>query len=88
MSVALVIQPAKRMRYIIFLCGLSDCAIFPQYIINGMIFGKKITEHEMCSDFSLLRLSKAFSILRRIHRVIVINVKTTLCKVPVILTRF
>jgi len=47
-SVALVIQHALRMRHIA-ICGLPRSTIFfPHYLINGTIFGKKVTEHKMC----------------------------------------
>jgi hypothetical protein len=49
-SVVLVIRHAKRMRRIItVICGLSGSnIIFPRYLINGAIFGKRVTEHKMC----------------------------------------
>jgi hypothetical protein len=48
-SVALVIQVAKRMRRII----LSSVAvwiyhIFLHHLINDRIYGKKVIEHKMC----------------------------------------
>ena len=51
-GVALIIQHAKRMRHII----LSSVACllpphFPRYLINGMIFEKKVSEYKMCFDF-------------------------------------
>jgi hypothetical protein len=39
-------------------------------------------------SFSLQLLSKTFFILRRIQRDIAINVKTSSCKVPVIIVEF
>ena len=48
-SVALVIRHAMRVRLIV-ICGLAGCTIFfPQYLINGTIFGSKnFFEHKMC----------------------------------------
>ena len=39
-------------------------------------------------DFLYNILSETFVILRKIQRDVIINVKTTLCKVPVIIGRF
>jgi hypothetical protein len=50
-SVALVIQQAKRMRLIILshVAGLSGFTVFFHVSQNGMIFGeKKGAEHKMC----------------------------------------
>jgi hypothetical protein len=61
----------------------------PCYLINGTFFGKKkITERKMCVWFSLQLLFEIFLILKTIQRDIVINVKTSSCKVPVILFGF
>jgi hypothetical protein len=39
-SIALFMQQAKRMRFIIFSGGLPDsCMFFPHYLINSTIFG-------------------------------------------------
>jgi hypothetical protein len=48
-SVAIVIQHAKRMRRII-LSSVACQALpyFSHYLINGPIFGEKVMEHEMC----------------------------------------
>jgi hypothetical protein len=46
-SVALVIQHAKRMRRVIVLCCLTGSTIFHD-LINGTIFEKKFFEHKMC----------------------------------------
>ena len=52
-------------------------------------FRKKITGHKTCVfGFYLQLLFKTLLILRRIQRDIVINVKTSTCKVPVILVGF
>jgi hypothetical protein len=40
--VALVIQHAMCVRYICHLWSVRLCSIFPHYLTNGKIFGKKI----------------------------------------------
>ena len=46
--VALVIQYAIRMRHIV-MCPVRLHSIFPHYLINGTILGKKKDiEHKMC----------------------------------------
>ena len=79
-SVALVIQHAKRTRRVILY------HIFPHYLINGMIFGKQLIEN-VCFDF-LKHLSETSVILRIIHGHTIINVETSSCKGPVILATF
>jgi hypothetical protein len=41
-------------KYVIVLCGLPlSTTFFPNYLINGTIFEKKVIEHKMCaSSFS------------------------------------
>jgi hypothetical protein len=62
--------------------------IFRDYIVNGTIFGKKLSNTTCVFWFLLQLLPKTFLILRRIQRDIFINGKTSSCKVPVILIRF
>ena len=46
--VALGFQHAMCMQHI-FICGLSNSTIiFPHYLINCMMFEKKVIEHKMC----------------------------------------
>jgi hypothetical protein len=62
--------------------------IFPHYLINGTIFGKKLSNIKCVFLFSLQLLSETFLILRRIQPNIIINVHSCSCKVPVALVRF
>jgi hypothetical protein len=77
-SVALVIQHAKRMHRII--CGLSTLAL------NGTIFGKKLLNIDVFC-FPIQLLSETFLIHRKTERHI-INVHRSSRKVPVILPDF
>ena len=83
--VALLIQHAPRIRHIV---RLSRSNIFFDIISNGTIFGKSLLNVKCVFWFSLQLLSKTCPILIIIQRDIVINVKTSSCKVPVILVRF
>jgi hypothetical protein len=62
--------------------------VFPHYLINGMMFGKKLLNIKCVFWFSLQRLSETFLILRRIERDIIINVRRSSCKAPLTLVRF
>ena len=77
----------------------SACAVFsstvclaPPYFSTLFYkrhdFRKKVIEHKMCVLIFLQLLFETVLILRRIHRDIVINVKTSSCEVTVILVRF
>jgi len=46
-SVTLVIKQAKRMRRIIFSCGLSGSAVFPHYVKRHN-FRTKVIDQKMC----------------------------------------
>jgi hypothetical protein len=82
---ALLIQYATPRRPTV--CNLW-LHIFRHYFINGTIFGKKLRNVKRMFWFSLQLLFETFLILKRNMRDIVINVKTTSCKVPVTLTGF
>jgi hypothetical protein len=59
--------------------------VFPSHcLIDGTIFEKKVLNIKCVFLFSLQLLANTFLILKRIQRDIVINVKTSSCKVPVI----
>jgi hypothetical protein len=64
------------------------CHNFPHYLVNGMIFGRKLLNTICVFWFSLQLLSETFLIPRRIQRDIIINVHTTSCKVPIFLVGF
>ena len=61
--------------------------IFPHYLINGTIFGKRLLNTKCVFLLSLQILSEIFLILRRIQRDTVINVYRSSCKVPIIVVR-
>ena len=62
--------------------------IFPHYVINGKLFGrKKLLNIKRVFWFSLQLLSETFLIQRRFQRD-AINVHKSSCKVPVIVVRF
>jgi len=61
--------------------------ISPNYLINGMIFGKKKFNIQ-CVFWTSLHLSAACFIRRTIQRNIIVNVHGYSCKVPVIFIRF
>ena len=73
-SIALLIQHAKRVRRIV-LSPVTYLAvhILLLYLINGTIFGK-IFEYTMCILIFATILSENFHILRRNHPNIIINV--------------
>jgi len=76
--VALVIQHAE------LLCLYH---IVPHYLINGTIMGI-FTEHKIGVLIFPTTWFETLLIPRRIEQVIVINVQTSSCKVPIILVRF
>ena len=80
------VQPAKRMRRVILSRVLSDYNIFPHSLTNGTNFGKIYWLNTKCVFwFSLQISSTTFPILKSNQLDNVINVKTSSCKVPVIL---
>jgi len=83
-SIALVIQHAKRM-HCIMLSSVAYPAL-PYYLINGMAFWKKVIEHKMRVLIFSTIFSETIPILRR--NIFVINVRTPSSKVSVILVRF
>jgi hypothetical protein len=83
--VALGIQHLKRVHHTVT-CGLPRSTIFfSHYLINGTIFGEKVTEHKMCVLIFSIILSKIFLILRKIKRYITTNVHTCIISVGLLL---
>jgi hypothetical protein len=82
--------PAYRVHapYCIVICGLSGCTRFFECLTNGAIFGKRVVEYKMCVLIFSRILFKTFPIVRIIKRCVTISVRTSSCKVPVILVRF
>jgi hypothetical protein len=75
--------------YYIVICGLPGLYhIFPHYLIKGTNFEKKLLNTKCVFWFSLQLLPKTFLILRRIQRDIIINVRRSSCKVPLLLSDF
>ena len=68
-------------------CPAIQCVSILYHKRQGF-WKKKIFYIKCVSRFYLQIMSGKFLILRRIQRVIVINVQTSSCKVPIILVRF
>ena len=79
-------QHAMRICHIIMWSALL-CNIFPHYLINIMIFEKKLLNLKCLFWVSLQPLSHIFCILRRIDWNIV-NVHLSSCKIPIFLSYF
>jgi len=63
--------------------------IFPHYLTNGPIFGKKkLLNVKFVFQFSLQLLSQTFLIVRRRERDVIIKVYWSSCKVHVIFVQF
>jgi hypothetical protein len=88
-SVALVIQHAKRMRCIIL--SSVACVAVPYFFTlshKQHDFRPKVIEHKMCVLIFSRTLNKIFLILKILERDIIIHVHRPSCKVPVIRIRF
>ena len=88
MHVALLIEHATRMRYIVmsFLAPLAQLYFWT--VSHKRHDLKRLLNTKCVFSFSLKRLSETFIILTRIKRDIVTNVKTSPCKVPLLLSDF
>jgi len=85
-SVALGTQHVMRMPHIV-ICGLPGCTkFFPNYLINGKIFGKVI-EHKMCVLIFSTTFVRNISHSKTTERDMIKNVYWSLPKVLVILVR-
>jgi hypothetical protein len=62
--------------------------IFPHHLTKDVILGTKFIEHKMCVFISVQLSPEIFLIWRIIQRDIVTNVKTSPCKVLVILVSY
>jgi hypothetical protein len=77
-----------RAPYYIVICGLSDSTIFftlSQKRHNPL---KSVTKHKICVLIFPTALSYTFLIPKITQQDILINVRRSSCKVPVILVRF
>ena len=86
--VALLIKHSTRMRHIATSYGPCDSTIFSTLSHKRYDFRKKLLNVKCVFYVSLQLSSETFFSLRRIQRDIVINVKTSSCKVAVILVVF
>ena len=86
--VVLLIPYATRRRHVV--CGPSGFTTFFDIISQTVRFSKKkkLLNTECVFRYSLQLLSQTFLILRIIQRDIVINMKSSSCKVAVIFVRF
>ena len=87
--VALLIQHAKRACHIVSIFVASLALPYLSLLSHKRHdFRENVIEHKMCVLIFSTTLSKVFLVLRVIQRDIFINVKTYLCKVPVIVVGF
>jgi hypothetical protein len=88
-DVALLMQHATRICHVVtsFVAPLA-LPYFSTLSHKLCDFQNKSIEHKICVLIFSTTLFKAFLILRRIYRDIVIIVKMSSCKVPVIIVRF
>jgi hypothetical protein len=86
-SVALVIQLAKNMHYIV-ICVLSGSTIFFNIISQTARFSGKNIEHEIVFLFYVQHFTETLLILRIINQDNIRNVHWSSCKIPDILARF
>jgi len=62
--------------------------IFLNYLINGKIFGKKVSKYKLRVLIFSTNFSEIFLILKRTELYIIRNVHWYSCKLPVILLRY
>ena len=83
--VGLLIQYVTRKLHIVYVRSGST---FFEVISKTARFSGKVIEHKMWVLIFSSILFETFLILRRIQRDIVLNVKTSSCKVPLLLSDF
>ena len=88
MCVELVIQHAKHICCIMSSVACPAISQFSSYLINGMIFGRKLLNTKCVLGFSIQFSPETFLSLRIIARDININVHKSSREVPVIIVRF
>jgi hypothetical protein len=86
--VALLSQHATSTQHVVTFVAPQASPHFSTFSHKGTTFGKKLLSIKYVFRFPLQSLSNIFLSLRRIQQDIVIDVKTSSCKVPVILVRF
>ena len=84
--VTLGVQHAMRLRHVVMWTAPLYC-IFPNYLINGTIFRKKLLNTKCVFWFSLQLLSDTFCILWRTKWDMITNVRRSSCKTLFILVR-
>jgi hypothetical protein len=77
---AVVIRHANRIISGTVVLSSVACPfpLFPHYLINGKIFGKKVREQKMCVLIFCIHLSDTLLILRRIQRDTIIKLHSCL----------
>jgi len=88
--VALVVQHAMRMRFIV-ICGLSGSTIFFRIVSHTAIFSKKKNDVERKMRVLIFFTTSAgniFLIFRRTEGNMIVSVYWRLCKVPFVIVRF
>jgi hypothetical protein len=80
----------RRQRVCVIILSLACLALpyFSTLSHKGYDFRKNFVEHKMCVLIFSTTLSEKFLILRIIQRDIIINVRRSSCKVPLLLSDF
>jgi len=87
-SVALSILHAMRKGHIV-VCGLSGSTVFfPQYFLNGTIFGKVVTEYKCCVFIFSTNFAWNISHCKKKWASFDEKCMLVTCKVPIIRVKF